>query len=71
MVEQHLFGELLGVSFQAVSVPGKGWNLVVRRTWDWSAKGAPEVEQYDRLSRGELLDVMDALRDQLDLGTEY
>lgn len=69
--ERPLFGVLVAVSFQAVRVPRQGWNLVVRRTWDWSAQGAPEVDSYDRLTRGELLSLLDTLRAELDVGTEF
>lgn len=69
--EQPLFmGELVGVSLQGVLIPRVGWTVTVRRTWEYSRPGAPEVEHYDRLTRGEMLDVVDALRSQLDFGTE-
>lgn len=68
---ERLFGELMAVSLAAVHVERNGWNLTVRRTWDWSKPGAPETEIYEHLTRGELLDVLDAIRAQLELGTEY
>jgi hypothetical protein len=71
MVEQPMFGTLVAASFVVVHIPRQGWNVTVRRTWDWSKPGAPEVEYYDRLSRGEMLDVLLALRELLDVGTEY
>jgi hypothetical protein len=64
-------GTLVGVTFTAFRVRREGWTLVVRRNWEWAPAGAPDEEKYDRLTRGEMLDVLDQLRDQLDLGTEF
>lgn len=63
--------ELVSVQFSAVHVPREGWNLSVRRMWTWSKPGAPEVEVYSRLTRGELLDVLDVIREQCSTGTEF
>ncbi len=63
--------ELVAVQLSVVHVRHAGWNVSVRRMWSWSKPGAPEVEVYDRLTRGELLDVLDAIRAQCDIGAEY
>jgi hypothetical protein len=64
-------GDLIGVTFTAFRVRREGWTLVVRRNWEWAPAGAPDEERYSALARGELLDVLDALRDQLGVGSEY
>lgn len=69
----EIFGprELLAVSFNAVHVAAHGWNLSVRRVYASAPREEAEWERYDRLSTGEMLDIYDAVREGLDLSTEY
>lgn len=72
MHQESMFsGDLIGVTFQCWLVPHDGWCLRVTRTYEYQAPGALQSEKYDRLSRGELLDVLDAVRAALDVGLEY
>jgi len=65
--EQLISGDLVAANIVVWLVPGEGWSLRLMRTYEYSVGGAPEPELYNRLSRGELLDVWDAIREELDL----
>lgn len=69
---QLISGDLVGVNLVTWRVPREGWSLRVIKTYEYEAPGAPTQELYDRLSRGELLDVLDAIRAELDIpGPEW
>lgn len=71
-MEQLFSGDLVAVNLIYWRVPREGWSLRLRRTYEYSAPGAHQEELYDRLSRAELLDVLDAIRAQLDIpGPEW
>lgn len=69
--DQLFRGALVGVTFHAHRVRREGWTLLVTRTWEFERKGALDNERYTGLTRGELLDVLDALRELLGVGSEF
>jgi hypothetical protein len=72
MQEQQLFsGDLVGAHLSVWWRRRKGWSVRVIRTYEYMGAGAAPSELYEELSRGELLDVLDALREQLSIGPEY
>lgn len=69
--EPLLLGPLVAVHWTTWLVRREGWSLLERRTYEFSPGGAPTETKYDRLTRGELLDLLDTLRQELDVGTEF
>ena len=66
-MEKLFSGDLIAVNLVTWRVPREGWCLRVIRTYEYSLPGAPVNELYDHLSRGELLSILDSIREQLDL----
>lgn len=64
-------GDLIGVNLVTWHTPRCGWSLRVQYHYEYAPAGAPTSELYNNLGRGELLDVLDALREELGTGTEY
>lgn len=70
-MDQLFSGDLIGVTIVTWYVPRKGWCLRLTETYEYMGIGGPKQTLYDELSRGELLDVLEAVRSQLSIGTEY
>lgn len=67
MVEPSLGGQIVAANLRARLFPGTGWSLTVEIWRELDGQAPGETAKYDRLSRGELLDVVDAVRAELDL----
>jgi len=62
---------ITGVTIQAWQTRHHGWTAHVRYTYEFAPASAPGGEAYTDLSRGELLDLLDAVKESLEAGTEY
>lgn len=60
-------GEILHARIHVSLIKRIGWNVLVQVDVDEGGVVRRRTERYSRLSRGELLTVVDAIREQLDL----
>lgn len=63
--------QITGVSFNGWQTRHHGWTVQVRYTYEFAPASAPGGELYTDLTRGELLDLLEAIKGSLELGTEF
>lgn len=71
LVDQLFSGDLIGVTIVTWYVPRRGWCLRLTETFEYMGVSGPRQTLYDSMSRGELLEVLLAVRENLSIGTEY
>lgn len=60
-------GDIVHARIHVTLIPRKGWNVLLQVDVELAGEVSRHTDRYSELSRGELITVVDAIRDQLDL----